>query len=130
MTAINENYKEFRLDNGLFVALQKTPTQTVSGKLRVWHGALNEKRGEEGLAHFLEHILVTGGSRKYNPESSEEIRGKLGSFNAATSLNETFFPVDMLATDSKLFLEYISDTVFNPRFENSKIEEERQRVLR
>ena len=127
---INGNYREFRLDNGLSVALQETPTQTVSGRLRVWHGALNEQKGEEGLAHFLEHTLISAGSQKYNPERAAEIKGTFGSFNAFTGLERTFFPVDMLAEDSQLFLEYVSDAAFNPRFEATQVEEERQRVLR
>jgi len=130
MATINGNYREFKLDNGLFVALQETPTQTVSGRLSVWHGALNEEKGEEGIAHFLEHTLMTGGSQKYDPERADEIRGTFGSFNAFTGLERTFFPVDMLAEDSQLFLEYVSDAAFNPRFATSRVEEERQRVLR
>lgn len=130
MVTINGNYQEFRLDNGLFVALQETHTQTISGRLRVWHGALNEEKGEEGIAHFLEHILMTGGSQKYDLEKADEIMGTFGSFNAFTGLEKTFFSVDMLAEDSQLFLEYISDAVFNPRFATSRVEEERQRVLR
>ena len=63
----DQNYREFTLDNGLFVALQNTPTQTVSGRLRVFQGALHEQPGEEGLAHFLEHTIVNAGSRKYSP---------------------------------------------------------------
>ncbi len=130
MATINGNYREFKLENGLFVALQETPTQTVSGRLRVWHGALNERKGEEGIAHFLEHTIVTGGSKKYKPAEVDEISGKFGSFNAFTSLDRTFFPVDMLSEDNQLFLEYISDVAFNPLFDKTKVEEERQRVLR
>ncbi|MBU0470880.1 MAG: insulinase family protein [Nanoarchaeota archaeon] len=130
MVNINKNYREFRLDNGLFVALQETPTQTVSGRLRVWHGALNEQKGEEGLAHFLEHTLMSGGSQKYDPKRTDEIRGTFGAFNAFTGLERTFFPVDLLAEDSQLFLEYISDVTFNPRFDVTRVDEERQRVLR
>ena len=130
MKILNGTYREFRLDNGLFVALQNTPTQTVSGRLRVWHGSLNEQKGEEGIAHFLEHSLILGGSQKYTPEKSKEIRGTFAYFNAFTALDRTFFPVDMLAEDTDLFIKYISDTVFNPKFDKSKVEEERQRVLR
>lgn len=130
MATINDNYREFKLSNGLHVALQETPTQTVSGRLKVWNGALNEKPGEEGLAHFLEHTLVTGGSQKYEPEEADKIRGVFGAFNASTGLNQTTFPVDMLAEDTALFIEYISDAIFNPRFAPARVEEERNRVLR
>ena len=130
MTILNNNYREFKLDNGLVVALQETPTSTVSGRLRVWNGALNEEQGEEGLAHFLEHTLMTGGSQKYTPEQADDIRGIFGAFNALTHLDKTVFPIDMLSEDTPLFLEYISDIVFNPRFDETRIEEERQRILR
>jgi len=130
MTTINGNYREFKLDNGLSVALQETPTQTVAGRLRVLHGALNEKKGEEGLAHFLEHTLVNGGSKKYSPEKANEIMDKFGFFNAYTGLEKTFFPVDMLSEDTPSYLECISDAAFNPSLEASKVEQERQRVLR
>src|SRR3989338_11364605 len=130
MATFNGNYREFRLDNGLLVAFQETPTQTIAGRLRVWHGALNERPDEKGTAHFLEHTLMTGGSRKYAPEEADVISGKFVEFNALTELDKTLFPVDMLAEDAPLFLEYISDAVFDPRFETTRVEEERQRVLR
>jgi predicted Zn-dependent peptidase len=130
MATINGNYREFRLDNGLFVALQETPTQTVAGRLRVWHGALNEKPGEDGLAHFLEHCLMTGGSEKYSPLMAKEIGNTLGTFNAFTGLERTFFPVEMLTEHTPLFLDYISDAVFNPKFDPVCVEREKQRVLR
>ena len=126
----NKDYTEFKLSNGLLVILKEISGLKVSGILRIWHGALNEKKGEEGIAHFLEHTLLTGGSKKYNLEKSDSIKGKFGYFNAFTSLNNTVFMVDMLAEDTPLFLEYVSDTAFNPKFDKKRVEEERQRVLR
>ena len=97
MAKINGNYQEVRLDNGLFVALQKTPTKTVSGALRVWHGALNEQPGEEGIAHFLEHTIMTGGSQKYSQKKADQVMNSFGSFNAYTGLDRTYFPVDIFS---------------------------------
>ncbi len=126
----SRGYRELTLDNGLFVALQNTPTQTISGRLRIFHGAIHEKKGEEGLAHFVEHALMTGGSKKYTPGDTLAVRSILGNLNAFTSPSETSFPVDMLAEDIELYLDFVSDTVSGPRFDEKKIEEERQRVLR
>ncbi len=130
LIVMDTNYHEFQLDNGLFVALQKTHTRTVSGRLRVFHGALHEMPGEEGIAHFLEHALMGGGSQKFDPLSAERLRRSFGSFNAYTFLEKTIFPVDTLAEDVPLFLDYVSDLVFNPGFDAKVIEQERQRVLR
>ncbi len=130
MATINGNYREFKLDNGLHVMLQNTPTQTISGRLRVNFGALNEQSGEEGLAHFLEHTLITGGSTNYSPEETDRVRGTFGSYNAMTGLDRTFFPVDMLSEDLGLYLNFVSDITFNPRLDATRFEEERQRVFR
>ncbi len=125
-----QKYRGFRLDNGLFVALQETPSKTISGTLGVWHGALNERTGEEGLAHFLEHTLVTGGSQKYTPKESDAIIGNFGYFNASTGRRGTSFSVEMLPEDTQLYLDFISESVFHPRFEQTHLDEERERVLR
>lgn len=130
MGASSGNFREYTLDNGLKVGLQETPTETIAGRLRVFHGALGEKPGEEGLAHFLEHVLMSGGSRRFSPEEADEIKARFGEYNAYTRLDETLFPVDMLAEDVELYLDFISDMTFNPRFDQTRLEQERQRVLR
>ncbi len=130
MTVINEGYKEYRLDNGLIVALQKTPTQTVAAKLRVNYGSSHEKEGEEGLAHFLEHCLVTGGSSKYDPITADNIRGSFGYSNAFTNVGRTNFIGQMLSEDLVIWLDYISEQVFRPRFDEDRVNGERERVLR
>ena len=130
MGALNGKFREYKLDNGLYVALQETPTETIAGRLRVNYGSLHEREGEEGLAHFLEHALMTGGTKKYSPKQTDRIRGNLGYINAFTGLDRTFIPIDILPEDIKLYLDFISDAAFNPRFDSTRVEQERQRVLR
>lgn len=126
----SKGYREFTLDNGLFVALQNTPTQTISGRLRVHQGAFHEQPGEEGLTHFLEHVIVTAGSRKYTPQAMLDTMDNIGYINAATSASETIFPIDMLAEDVGIYLDLIADVVAYPLYNPAKVDEERQRILR
>lgn len=126
----NGTYREFKLDNGLLVALLNTPTQTISGRLRVNHGAIHETSGEEGIAHLLEHGLMTGGTQKYDPEKTDAIRATFGSYNAFTGLDSTLFPVDMLAEDLQVYLDFVSDLAFNPRLDAVRVQEEKGRALR
>lgn len=137
MNQIGPNYKEYKLPNGLFVALKKTPTHTIYANLIVHHSALDEQKGEEGLAHFLEHALIGGGSLNYTPEKSLKTRDiftykadKKTGFNPYTLLDKTVFPIDSLKDDLDLYLDLISDMVFNPRFDNAKVEKERPIVLK
>ena len=99
MVVINGGYKQYELENGLVVALQNTPTQTVATKLRVNYGSSHEREGEEGMAHFLEHCLVSGGSKKHDPAKADEIRGSFAMFNAFTNIDRTFFVGEMLEGD-------------------------------
>ncbi|MBT5021307.1 insulinase family protein [Candidatus Woesearchaeota archaeon] len=124
------DHEHYKLDNGLLVALQNTPTKTIAGRLRVWHGALNEESGEEGMAHFLEHLLMTGGSKQFNPAQSESIRDSFGYYNAATGSDNIKLIGGIIAEDISLFLNFISESAFKPTFNKINIEQERQRVLR
>ncbi len=130
MVPFNQTYRTFTLDNGLVVALQNTPTQTISGRLRVHYGGLHEREGEEGLAHFLEHTVMKGGGREFSPDAAEETMGTLGAIDATTNTHETRFMAGMLAEDLELYLNFISDVVFDPRFDPDRVNQERQRVLR
>lgn len=130
MSTLNGKFREYKLDNGLHVALQETPTQTIAGRLLVNYGALHEKYGEEGLAHFLEHGFMSGGTQKYDPEQADKIRGTFGSFNAVTLRDRTAIPVDMLAEDLDLYLDFTSGLTAYPRLDAVRVNEERQRVLR
>jgi len=123
-------YREFTLDNGLHVVLLSTATETISGNLRVYHGALHEREGEEGIAHLLEHGLMTGGTEKYDPEATHDIEQSFGQYNAFTGLDKTVFPVDILKEDLQLYLDLVSDLAFNPRLDATSVEQEKGRALR
>ncbi|MEK6859506.1 MAG: pitrilysin family protein [Nanoarchaeota archaeon] len=130
MTILNGNFRHYELDNGLVVAMQETPTQIIDGKLRVNYAAVHEADNERGLAHFLEHCLVTGGSQKYSPSESDRLRGDFGYTNAQTAVGRTIFPVKILPEDLEPWLDLISDSVFNPRLSPDRVEGERGRVIR
>lgn len=130
MVVVNGNYRHYELDNGLVVALQNTPTQTIVAKLRVNYGSSHERKGEEGMAHFLEHCLVTGGSEKFDPLIADQIRTSFGYTNANTNIGRIFSIGQMLSEDLEPWLEYISDHAFKPRFDQERFDGERERVLR
>ncbi|MBU4070311.1 MAG: insulinase family protein [Nanoarchaeota archaeon] len=129
MPVINGKYRQYELENGLVVALQNTPTQTIASKLRVNFGSSHEREGEEGMAHFLEHCLVSGGSQKYDTLTADDIRGSFGYFNAFTNLGRTFFVGQMLTKDLETWLDYTSDHTLRPRFDKERVDGERGRVL-
>ena len=128
---LREGFREFTLDNGLRVAIQRTPTGTVQGKLRIFHGALHEGEGEEGVAHFLEHVLYAGGGRKFSVDDVARIKrqGKFGEVNAHTTTDHTFLPFGLLPEYLEPCLDLVSDVAFFPAFDPAIVERERHAVI-
>ena len=58
MRRLMEDVERIELSNGMEVVVQRTQTSTIAAELEVNAGALYEEKGEEGLAHFLEHVIV------------------------------------------------------------------------
>ena len=127
---INGQYKQYNFDNGLTVALLDIPLLTTFSCVRVHAGSAHEEKGEEGLAHFIEHCLINSGSEKYLPTDLDNILSNLGYTNAVTRCGDTLFYCQMLPEDIEIWLDVISDIVFNPKFDLARVNSERQTVLR
>ena len=57
--------KKYQLKNGMTVILQEShKSPVVSAQVWVRTGSADEGRGEEGISHFIEH-LVFKGTRKF-----------------------------------------------------------------
>jgi predicted Zn-dependent peptidase len=124
------DFKTYEYPNGFRLAWQQTPTETIFANLHVNHGALHEIKGEEGTAHFLEHMLIEGGTAKYTPQEQAQIRDKFGYTNARTSRTSTCIPWGMVSNDFNAYLDMASQMVFFPRLDQTVLEHQKEIVLR
>lgn len=116
----------FLLANGLEVWHQERPgTGTVSLILVVRVGARNETRENNGISHFLEHMLFDGTDRWSEAEVKEAIRSRGGYFNAQTDYEHTAYEVHLLAEDFEVALDWLAEIVFRSTLPADKIERER-----
>lgn len=106
------------LPNGLryFVQKTSTPPGAVSFRLRIGAGSLNEADAERGLAHLLEHLVMSGTTNFPDGSMVKQLEAaglKLGpDTNAVTEFNQTVFKVDAPKTDAAtvdLALKALSD---------------------
>jgi len=125
-----EDFNLYEFPNGFKLAWQRTPANTIFGNLRINHGALHEEKGEEGIAHFLEHMFIEGGTDKYTPEEQARIRGMFGYTNAFTSRNRTMIPWGMIPSDLESYLDMASQMAYYPRLDSKIIEQQKEVVLR
>ncbi len=126
----DDGFEKYSLENGLVVAKQRIPSGLINAELRANYGACNEKEGEEGLAHYLEHCLVTAGTEKHSSSDLERIIPSLGYYNAQTNIGRISFLGRFLPEDFENWLSLVSQQAFHPTFDQERVEGERKRVLR
>ena len=126
------------LDNGLRYAVRRNaqPAGQVSIRIRIDAGSLHEADGEQGWAHFVEHMLFRG-TESYPDRQARHIWQQLGaSFgsdsNAHTDATETVYELNLPhATREPLdtSLAVLSEMMSRARFEPAAVEAERAVVL-
>ena len=118
------------LDNGLRVILRESHRAPVV-ELQIWAnvGSADERPGEEGLAHFHEHMLFKGTERRGVGEVAGEIEGLGGQINAYTSFDVTVYHATLPASAWRDGLDVLTDAVQHSVFDPAEVEREREVVL-
>ncbi|HZI94271.1 MAG TPA: pitrilysin family protein [Patescibacteria group bacterium] len=118
------------LPNGLTILTEEMPTlRSVS--LGVWlkQGSRHETPEENGISHFIEHLLFKGTERRSAAEIARTIDSIGGQCDAFTSKEYTCFYARVLDDHLPLALDLLSDIVLNPRFDPENIEKERKVIF-
>lgn len=122
--------KQYQLKNKLKVLLvpsHKAPVVAV--QMWVKTGSADERKKEEGISHFIEH-LVFKGTRKFGVgEIAQRVEGSGGELNAYTTFDQTVFYVTMSRDDLDVGLEVISEMMGHPRFDPVEVDKEREVVI-
>ena len=123
-------YKKVVLNNGVRVVLEKM-SSLKSVAIGIWSnvGSRDENRGEEGLSHFIEHMMFKGTRRRSATQISNEIDTLGGEMNAFTTHEATAFYVKVLDQHLSPALDLLSDLFHHSRFASKEIERERQVIL-
>ncbi|MGB3148973.1 MAG: pitrilysin family protein [Paracoccaceae bacterium] len=118
------------LPNGVRVVSEQMPG-LASATVGLWitAGGRHERREQNGLAHFLEHMAFKGTTRRSALQIAEEIEDVGGAINAYTSREMTAFYARVLKADVPLALDIIADIVLNPLFDQREIDLERHVIL-
>src|SRR5262245_2226997 len=119
-----------RLPNGLTVVTHAMPQlETVALGIWVRAGARDERRSENGIAHFLEHMAFKGTGRRSARDIAEEIEAAGGDINASTAMENTAYYARVLKADWRLALDVLSDILMDPVFDLQEFDRERDVIL-
>lgn len=123
--------RRFSLKNGVQVATYRLPNlKSIHIRISVKGGSLVEDKRHNGVAHFMEHMLVQGIPSYPNVEEfSRFIEGLAGSYGAYTkSLNVSFY-ITVPAPYVEDAVKITAETFFEPLFVETALEKERRAVL-
>jgi predicted Zn-dependent peptidase len=116
-----------QLENGLTIATAEMPHMTsVSAGIWVGVGSRYERPQENGVCHFIEHLLFKGTKRRSARQISEAIEGVGGYLNAFTSEEVTCFHARASCDRLAQILDVLFDMLLNSRFAPGEIQKERE----
>ena len=118
------NYNTFTLKNGLRVVHLPSESPVVYCGIAVRAGTRNEAPGEEGLAHFCEHLSFKGTRRRSAVRIINDIEGLGGELNAFTNKEDTVYYCAISADHVRRALDVLCDIVFDSQFPEAEIEKE------
>jgi len=119
------------LKNGMRIATYNLPSlKSLHVRISVKGGSLVEEKTKNGVAHFMEHMLVQGIPSFPNVEEfSGFIEGLAGSYGAYTKGLVVSFYLTVPETHIESAIKIASETFFSPLFVEEAIEKERQAVI-
>ncbi|KYH35785.1 protease 3 precursor [Clostridium tepidiprofundi DSM 19306] len=119
-------YEFFTLDNGLRVVVENIDyVSSISVGLWIENGSRNENKYNNGISHFIEHMLFKGTTNRTAKKIAEEIEDVGGQINAFTGKEATCYYIKVLNTHLELALDILSDMLFNSKLAEEDIEKEK-----
>ncbi len=118
------------LANGVrIVSLPMPHTRSVAMGVWVNAGARDETDPENGLSHFIEHMIFKGTRKRSAFQIAKEFDGIGGHTNAFTTMEHTCYHAKVLDTRIETMVEILSDIFLNSLFDPREVERERPVIL-
>jgi len=117
-------------NNGLRLILNKMEgLMSVSIGVMVKTGSMNETEKENGISHFIEHVMFKGTEKRSAFEISDYIDRIGAQINAFTSKELTCYYTKSTGEHVEDALEVLSDIFFNSKFDTNELEKEKGVVI-
>lgn len=123
-------YDQWTLDNGLRVVGERlTHLRSVSIGVWIRVGSMMEHPEENGLSHFMEHMVFKGTAKRSARQIAEEMDAVGGQINAFTSKDCTCLYAKVIDENMELAIDMLSDLTLNATLDESDLQKERGVIL-
>lgn len=116
--------RTYTFENGLRVIQIASPTNVAYCGLSIDAGTRDEESGEEGMAHFCEHMMFKGTQKRKAWHIINRMEAVGGDLNAYTNKEETVVYAAFMKEHFARAAELIFDIVFHSTFPQHEIDKE------
>lgn len=117
------------LKNGIRLVHQQVISPVAHFGVILNTGSRDEEKDEQGIAHFIEHVIFKGTKKRKAYHILSRIEDVGGELNAYTTKEETAVYATLLNEDYERSMELISDIVANSTFPEREMEKEKEVVI-
>ena len=118
------------LSNGVRVITEPMPAvRSVAAGFWIGTGSRAEQVRENGISHFIEHMLFKGTPRRSAEDIAREFDAIGGHLDAFTGRELVGYNFKVLDEHLPIAFEIVADMLLNPKFDSEDIEKEKGVVL-
>lgn len=123
-------FKKTELSNGVRV-VSEMHSESLAASIGIWvgTGTRDEAKGEEGISHFLEHLVFKGTKTRSAYQIAKALEQLGGDLNAFTTREYTCYHALVLKDHWKIAMEVLSDLVNNMELKRSDFQLEKSVIL-
>ncbi len=118
------NYNTCKLSNGLRIIHLPSASPVVYCGYQIAAGTRDEEPGDEGLAHFCEHVTFKGTAKRTSLQIVNSIEQVGGELNAFTNKEDTVFYAAVLKDHLARAVDVLTDIVFHSTYPQHEINKE------
>lgn len=123
------SYNTFTLPNGLRIIHAQTLSHVAYCGFAVDAGTRDENEKEQGMAHFVEHLIFKGTQKRHAWHILNRMENVGGDLNAYTNKEETVIYSAFLVEHFARAVELLADIVFHSTFPQHEIDKEVEVII-
>jgi len=124
------NIRRTVLPNGLLVLTESMPhMRSVSMGAWINSGSRDESAPENGISHFVEHMVFKGTTSRSAQDIAREVDSIGGNLDAFPGKETVCFNIKVLEESMPTALDVLSDLVLHPKFSQADLEREQGVIL-
>ncbi len=129
-SSVTRNIRKTLLPNGLTVLTETMPhMRSVSMGVWIGTGSRDELPAQNGLSHFVEHMVFKGTTTRDAKQIARETDAIGGNLDAFTGKETICFNIKVLDSNMPAAMDILADLVLNPRFDPTDLEREKSVIL-